>query len=139
MQYRHQAEIRADEPRVASQLQEAVSSRLEQEGVRTSGVRQKQWMQFPGDGENDVKILYRQQIRLTAFDPLRLPKRSALWAVSVPAGVVQEKLVAAGVATVPVAAQGFRTAVGDRRQGPGLLRSNRPKLVGVRTHDVGQR
>src|ERR1051326_3649046 len=58
-----------------------------------------------GDAEHYVKILHRQQVGLAAFQPLRFGKTLTLVAMPVPAGVVTDTAMPAGIAFFYMAAQ----------------------------------
>ena len=62
-------------------------------------------------GEDHVEVFDRQQFGLTILEPLRARQRLALRAMTIPAAVEGDALVAAGVALLDVAAQRCRCGI----------------------------
>jgi hypothetical protein len=94
-----------------------------------------------GQGEDDMKVVHRQESRESAFNPTRLRQRLALRAMPIAARVVGRTLVAARAAHIEVPAQGRGSTLLDGAQRCALLRAQRVPLqecLTVRAHDVRQ-
>ena len=85
----------------------------EQEIVDDPGVLKRERREQLRDREDHVRVGYRQHLGLASFEPGLLGAALTLRTVAVPARVVGDPLVSAGVARIDVAAQARRPARGD--------------------------
>jgi hypothetical protein len=115
VQYGGQADARAEMLRVGGDRGQRLRGGSEQEVVDGRLVLERDGAYRGRQGEDDVIVGNRQELRLAVFEPLPRGGRLALRAVTVPAGVVCDALVRAVLAALDVAAErGCATGL-DRR------------------------
>jgi len=81
-------DLRAEMLRIASDLQQGLRCRIEQDLVTKSLVAQQKGIQDVRHGEDDVEVRDREQAGQTLLQPLCTLRTLALWTVPVTAGVV---------------------------------------------------
>jgi hypothetical protein len=110
----------------------------EEEVVRKARVGQEDGMEFLRDGEDDVMIFNGEDILLAGLDPSGLVETPTFGAVAIPAGVVPDLRIPAGVADLDMAPERRGAAARDRAHSPLLLGREPQKAIPVRAEDVGQ-
>ena len=100
---------------VLGQLDEGLGGGLEQEVVDDSLVSQSDGVEVFWQGEDDVEIGHWQQVCFLSLQPSFFVQPLALGAMPVPAGVVGDPDVTAGVTGLHVTAQGRRGLDGAHR------------------------
>ena len=115
VQYGGQADARAEMLRVGGDRGQRLRSGSEQEVVDGRLVLERDGADRGRQGEDDVIVGNRQELRLAVFEPSPRGGRLALRAVTIPAGVVGDPFVRAVLAALDVAAErGCATGL-DRR------------------------
>jgi hypothetical protein len=98
--------------RVAGEFQQCRGAGSEEQIVKQSLVLQSESREFVRQGEDDMKVRHRQQLRRSRRHPSCACVPLASGAVPVPARVVRDGLMAAARALITMAAQG-RSATSD--------------------------
>ena len=126
-------------PGITGECHERFGDRTEKKIVQDLLVHGDEGIQCRGDGEDHMEVRNRQEILTARLDPLLFPQGLALGAVAVPAGVIRYLQMAAGITSVPVAAQDGSPAHLDGAHDP-PLRTGQPMGCSVRrtvlTEDV---
>lgn len=123
-------DLRAEVLFVKSNFLERLCRGIEQDGKDNFLIPQSQRIQFIGQGEDHMKILYWQQTFQTLVKPLRLFEALALGAMPVATGIIRDAGVAATFALILVPAQCRGSALGDVAH-HSKLRGTRIVLVAV--------
>ena len=98
---------------VEAEIEQSLARGAEQDRVETSGACRTRALRMLRDGEDDVEVGNVEDFFAPRLEPL-LPRLAATpGTVTVAARVPEDVLVAAGVTTVAMTAQGGRAAVGD--------------------------
>ena len=113
VQHGGEADARAEMLRVGGDRGQRLRGGPEQEVVDGSLVLERDGADRGRQGEDDVIVGNRQELRLAVFEPSPRGGRLALRAVTIPAGVVCDALVRAVLAALDVAAErGCATGLG---------------------------
>jgi hypothetical protein len=131
-----EADLRAEAP--AGDRVECLGRGGEQQAVRHRRRGEEERVQLGRHGEDDVEVLYGEQIALLGLNSARFVQPLAFGAVPIAAGVVGELFLPAGLALPAVAAERGRAALGDRLEDAPLLRGQAVEILRMRTHDIGQ-
>ena len=99
---------------VAGEFQQRRCAGSEEQIVKQPLVLQNESREFVRQGEDDVEVRYRQQLRRSRRHPSGTCVPLASWTVPIPARVVRDGLMAAARALITMAAQG-RCATSDDR------------------------
>ncbi len=111
----HHTQLRAQVPGVCRDFQEAVCRRAKQEVVQDFLIAQSHRPESARESEDHMEVADWQQFAAPLFQPpVSLPPL-ALWTVPIPARVVGDLSLAAGIARVDVSAQGGGAAALNRR------------------------
>src|SRR4029077_15173601 len=110
MQDGEEADLGSQMPRIASNAEQGLGSGGEQNVVEYRLVIESDAGDFLRDGENDMEVGRRQQLRLAALQPLGTLAILALRAVAVAAGVISNADMRALAALFDMAAQSGSTA-----------------------------
>ena len=110
----------------------------EEEVVREERIGEKDRVEFLRNGEDEVMIFDGEDIFLACLDPSGLVETPTLGAMAIPAGVVPDLRMPAGVADLDVAPERRRAAARDCAHRSLLLGREPQKVVTVRAEDVGQ-
>jgi hypothetical protein len=138
---RAEADLRAKVARVAGDLLDGASHGDEEDIEEGPLVSQGDGVELRGDREDDMETGHRQEALETRFEPLGSSRSLTLWAVTIPAGVVGDSNVPAGVAPVDMSTEFGSAACDDVAQDRLLGRGRRvgtPIVFTVRTHHVGE-
>ena len=120
VQHGGQADARAQMLRVGGDGGQRLRGAPEQEVVDGGLVLERDRGDRSRQGEDDVVIGSRQELRLAVFEPLPRRGRLALRAVAIAAGIVGDPLVRAVLAALDVSAERGRATGLDRRHDPQL-------------------
>jgi hypothetical protein len=115
VQYGGQADARAEMLRVGGDRGQRLSGGSEQEVVDGRLVVERDGADRGRQGEDDVIVGNREELRLALFEPSPRGDGLALRAVTIPAGVVCDALVRAVLAALDVAAERCGATGLDRR------------------------
>ena len=118
VQHGGEADPRAQMLRVGGDGGQRLRGRREQEVVDHRLVVERDGADRGRQGEDDVIVGNRQELRLAVFEPSPRGGRLALRAVTIPAGVVCDALVRAVLAALDVAAERGGATGFDRRHDP---------------------
>lgn len=121
VQHREEPEFGPQVLGIASYGEECGGSRTKEGGVNHALVLKCERTEPPGQGEDHVEVLDREQARRLLPEPFRPSACLALRTVDVPARIVRELLVVAVVALAFVPAERRRTADGNVSEGSPLL------------------
>src|ERR1700686_3104135 len=99
--------------RVAGKFEQRLCAGSEEQIVKQSFVLQNQSRELVRQGEDDVEVRHRQQLRRLRSHPSGACVSLASWAVPVPARVVRDGLMSAARALITMAAQGRSAAADD--------------------------
>ena len=127
-------------PQVLGKGLEGLGGEREQQAVDPLGVVARQGDQVMRQGEDDVEVLDRQQLKLAGVDPGRSLTPAALGAVAVATAVVADLGVSAMVAFIDVATECRGPAFLDVRHGLVLLGGEDvrlPIVVAIGAEDIG--
>jgi len=110
----------------------------EEEVIREARVGEEDGMEFLRDRKDDVMVLDGENVLLPLLHPPGFVQTPALGAVAIPAGVVPDLRMPAGVADLDMAAERRRAAARDRAYSPLLLGREPQKVIAVCAEDIGQ-
>ena len=115
VQHGEEADGGAQVPAIAGDALQGLRGGAEQDPVEDLLVAQSQRRDLRRDGEHDVEIGHREQLRGARLEPGRPLVAQAGRAVPIAAGVVGDALGAAVIAAIHVPAQRARAAAAQRR------------------------
>jgi hypothetical protein len=99
--------------RVVCKFRKGLGDRTEKKIIEELAVHGDQGVEFRGDGEDHMEVLYGQEILITGLDPSFFLQGLAFGAMPIPAGVIRDLHMTAMVALIPMAAQGSGSAYLD--------------------------
>jgi len=128
--------------RIRGDREQRVGDGLEEQIVDDGLVLIGKIAQLLGQGEDDVEVVDREELRLAGFEPALRGTRLALRTVAVATGVVGVAIRVAPLTVQLMAAEFGRSAALDRRQDFQLPHAQVPGLTqppgrAVSAHDVG--
>jgi hypothetical protein len=91
--------------RVVCEFHERFGDRTEKEIIEDLAVHGDQGVEFRGDGEDHMEVLYGQEILITGLDPSFFLQGLAFGAMAIPAGVIRDLHMATVVALIFMASQ----------------------------------
>jgi len=143
VQHGKEAEFGSQVLRVRCDLAESLRGGAEQKGVEELLVLQRESRDLLRDGEHDVEVLDGEDLLLAVGEPFGAGQFLALGTVSVPAGVVGDPKVAAGITAFDVTAARRGATRHDVIQHPSFGGRDPSLAVGgeagsVGANDVGQ-
>jgi hypothetical protein len=100
--------------RIRGQGKEGVGGGFKKEGEYLGAIVPREAVQLAREGEDEVKIMNRQDALKASLDPSGLIKCLAFWAMAIPARVVGGFLETAVGTAIDVTAKGDRPAGDDR-------------------------
>jgi hypothetical protein len=90
MEHAEEADLRAEVPGIAGDLQQGGSTGVKQQVVDQPFILQCEWSEFPRQGEDDVHVAGRQQLSFPRLEPAQAGVALTLGAVPVSARVVRD-------------------------------------------------
>src|SRR6266852_3396396 len=105
MEHRHESDPRAEMFGVGGDLQEGLGRGAKENAVNYPLVLEGQGRDHLRQGEDDVKVLDREQLSGALFEPHRSGCAPALRAMAIAAGTIRDRAVAATVALFDVATE----------------------------------
>jgi len=135
------AEFRAEMLRIATEARESRGRRIEQQIVDETRVALGERVEIVRQGEDDVEVVYGKQFGAPGFDPSLLGEALALGAMAVATRIVGDLGGPAGVADLPMSAQGGSATVLDGPHGSVLglgQRVGSPIALAMSPEDIGQ-
>jgi hypothetical protein len=139
VQYAHEADTCAEMFRVVCQFKKGLRNRTEEDTIHDFLIAEDKRLQFCGEGEDDMKVLYGKKIFRSRLDPFLFSEELAFGAVTVSAGVVKDLYVVASVTLVFVSAKGGGPAVLNGTHNPPMLTGHLMRssvLRAVLTEDI---
>ena len=106
MQDAQEADLGAEMAEVCRNLQQGFGASAEQKIIEELLVLQRQRRQLVRQGKDQMEVTHRQEFLLAGSKPLLPRGRLTLGAVSIPAGVVRDGLIAAARTLVTMSTQG---------------------------------
>ena len=108
---------------------QGLGSRSEENAVDEIFVLVSDGSNLFGNREDDMKIVRRQNLGRSFFDPFRTSERLAFWAMTVATGVVTGSLVITTVAPLEMTAKGCSATHHDRGHDAPLCSGERPVML----------
>ncbi len=105
MEHRYEADSRAQMFRIGGDSQKSFRRGAKEHAVNNPLVLEGYGRDQLRQGEDDMKVLDRQQLSGALFEPRRARGALALWAMAIAAGAIGDRAVAATVALFDVAAE----------------------------------
>src|SRR5437773_8475367 len=120
MQDRRDANRAAEVTRVASEGEQGVRGRTEEERVEYSRITLREGVETVRQREDDVEVRNRQEVGTAGGEPPLFDEGLTLGAMTVAAGIISEAHAVAVITRLPMAAERGRAARLDRVQGAAL-------------------
>ena len=111
--------------RIAGEFDDRSGAGLHQHAIAVALIGPQHRAQFGRHGDGDMEVRHRQQLRLTAFEPLLGLRGVALRATAITAGMVGEHLGVARLAVPDLAAERRGAAVENVLDGAPVRRQHR--------------
>lgn len=99
-----ESDFRSQMFRVFCEFRQRLRTGFEQDPIEGFLIPEDKRIQLVGEGEDDVEVLYGEQVFFPVLDPLFLLQELALGTVPISAGVVRDHLCPAVLALIHVAA-----------------------------------
>src|SRR6266851_438240 len=116
MEHTEEADLCAEVSRIASDLQQGCGTGLEEQVVEDALVLEREWSQFPRQGEHRMDIARGQQLPFALLEPADAGVALASRAVPVAARVIGDGGMFAAAALIAMATQRGGAATRDRQQ-----------------------
>ena len=139
---RGDADRAAEVSGIVTEGEQRVGRRAKEERVDDPGIPLRECIQRMRQGEDDVEVRDREEVRAAGVDPAPTRLRLTLRTVAIATGIEREAGCPAVVTRLPTPAQQGGAARRDREQGSSLdVREPMRAAIGVAmdTHDVAER
>ena len=142
MEHAEEADLGAEVPGIASDLEQGRGAGVEQQVINQPLVLQGKRGQFAREGEDDMHVAGGEQLALAGFEPAHTGVALASWAMPITARIVGDGGMSAAGALIAMSAQRSGAATGDGQQHLLMLPVNPPatalyEVVTSTVNDVG--
>jgi len=124
MEHAEEADLGAEVPGIASDLEQGRGAGVEQQVINQPLVLQGKWGQFAREGEDDMHVAGGEQLALAGFEPAHTGVALTSWAMPITARIVRDGGMSATGALIAMSAQRRGAATGDGQQHLLMLPAN---------------
>src|SRR5258708_26708628 len=116
MEHAEEADLGAEVPGIASDLEQGRGAGVEQQVINQPLVLQGKRGHFAREGEDDMHVAGGEQLALAGFEPAHTGVALASWAMPITARIVRDGGMSAAGALIAMSAQRSGAATGDGQQ-----------------------